>query len=248
MKSIPELSNMQVAGADGCKAGWVVAIRDAAVASACRMATFPTFAALAEALPETIIAIDMPIGLPDRVGRGGREPEIHLRPLLGPRQSSVFSMPSRTAVFAETYEACCRMAQETSDPPRRVSKQAFHLFPRVREIDVLLRADGGLASRVFECHPEGAFRFMKGEPLAEPKKVKSQVHPAGMAERRALLLSEDYSAALLDGPLPRGVGRDDYFDAIAASWSAARIARGEAVCFPGIPRRDRYGIEIAIRA
>ena len=245
---MPELSDAQVAVADGCKAGWIVAIRDAASPGACRMAVFATFAALAEALPEAIIAIDMPIGLPERVGRGGREPEVHLRPLLGQRQSSVFSMPSRSAVFAETYEACCRISEATSDPPRRVSKQAFYLFPRVREIDVLLRARPGLASRVFECHPEGAFRFMRGEALSEPKKVKSTVHPAGMAERRALLLREGYGADLLDGPLLRGVGRDDYFDAIAASWSAARIARGEAVSFPGLPARDAYGLEMAIRA
>jgi predicted RNase H-like nuclease len=157
-------------------------------------------------------------------------------------------MPSRAAVEAQTFEACCRIAELTSDPPRRVSKQAFHLFPRVREIDAALRADAALAQRVFECHPEGAFRFMRGAPLTLPKKVKSKVHVPGLSERRALLMAEGYPPAVLDGPLPRGVGRDDLHDALAASWTAARIARGEAKCFPDVPGRDRYGLEVAIRA
>ena len=239
---------MIVAGADGCKAGWVVALRSHDDPHEVRVEVHSSFAGLVASLNFEVLAIDMPIGLTDRVGRGGREPENALRPLLGARQSSVFSMPSRAAVEAETYEECCRIALQTSEPPKKVSKQAFHLFPRVREIDVALRADAGLAGRVFECHPEGAFMCMRGAPLTQPKKVKSKVYPAGMEERRALLIAQGYPPATLDDRPPGGVGRDDLYDALAASWTAARIARGEARCFPEAPGRDRYGLEVAIRA
>ena len=41
-----------------------------------------------------VIAVDMPIGLPDRIDGPGRPAEQAVRPLLGQRQSSVFSIPS----------------------------------------------------------------------------------------------------------------------------------------------------------
>ena len=52
----------------------------------------------------------MPIGLPDRVGPGGRGPERAVRPLLGERQSSVFSVPSRAAVMEDDYRRSCAVA------------------------------------------------------------------------------------------------------------------------------------------
>ena len=59
-------------------------------------AVFATFAALlADAPGEAAIAVDMPIGLPDRTGAGGRGPEALVRRHLGARQSSVFAIPSR---------------------------------------------------------------------------------------------------------------------------------------------------------
>ena len=45
-----------------------------------------------------IVAVDIPIGLPERSGYGGRTAENAIRPLLGMRQSSVFSVPSRAAI------------------------------------------------------------------------------------------------------------------------------------------------------
>ena len=78
--------HLAVAGVDGCKAGWIAVWREAAKAPA--VAVFPSFAGLLSALPaETIIAVDMPIGLPDLAAKGGRGPESLVRPLLGERQS-----------------------------------------------------------------------------------------------------------------------------------------------------------------
>src|SRR5262249_61601610 len=48
----------------------------------------------------SVAAVDMPIGLPERTGPKGRTPERLVRSLLGARQSSVFSIPSRAAVYA----------------------------------------------------------------------------------------------------------------------------------------------------
>ena len=61
------------------------------------------------------------------------------------------------------YREACRIALETSDPPRKVSKQLFMIAPKIREVDAALRADAGAAARVFEVHPEVAFWRLNGE-------------------------------------------------------------------------------------
>ncbi|TIX09969.1 MAG: DUF429 domain-containing protein, partial [Mesorhizobium sp.] len=87
-------------GVDGCKAGWIAVHRHPDAAP--WVSVFPGFAALLAALPASAtIAVDMPIGLPDSSQKGGRGPEALVRPLLGGRQSSVFSIPSRAALYAE---------------------------------------------------------------------------------------------------------------------------------------------------
>jgi len=237
-----------LAGVDGCPSGWAVVWRRLDGDDAPAFSVAADFVAVLDdpRQPE-IVAVDMPIGLPDRVGKGGRGPEAAVRPLLGERQSSVFSVPSRAAVMASDYAAACRIALATSEPPRKVSKQCFHLFPRIREIDALMTP--ALEARVFECHPELAFWRLNGEkPMALAKKVKSRASPAGIAERTALLARHGYDAAWLAQDLPRGVGRDDFIDAAALALIAGRIAQGAAQPFPPRPARDGKGLRMAIWA
>lgn len=68
-----------------------------------------------------IVAVDIPIGLPDHIDPGGRGLERVIRPLLGARQSSVFSMPPRAAIYASDFGAACVAALVASNPPRKVS-------------------------------------------------------------------------------------------------------------------------------
>lgn len=247
---------MWVCGVDGCRAGWIAVFRavadDAGVMPApplIRIAVAADLAAIFCA-PEApvAIAIDMPIGLPAQIGKGGRGPEQAVRGLLGARQSSVFAIPARPAVMATTYAECCQLALATSGPPRKVSKQAFNLFPKIRALDAALRAAPEEAARTLESHPELVFRRLAGRPLAEPKKIKGKINPAGMAERRALLAGAGLSAALLAHPVPRGAGADDLMDAIAVSLTAERFARGQAVPYPAEFARDEAGLAIAIWA
>ena len=203
----------------------------------------------------------MPIGLPDFSRHGGRGPEALVRPLLGQRQSSVFSIPSRAAVYAETaafttveawyaaHRRASEVAMRTSDPPRGVSIQAFGIFPKIREIDALMRERPSLRERVFESHPEVAFmRLNGGQPMRLPKKIKGMVNPAGMEERKALLARHGYERRFLDRSPPAGAKADDFLDAACMMLVAGRIRRGEAVSFPDPPRRDAYGIPVAIWA
>jgi predicted RNase H-like nuclease len=236
--------DLWLAGADGCAGGWMTAfVRPAG--GEVRLRVVPQFAAIATA-PEApaVIAVDMPIGLPARIGPGGRGPERAVRPLLGERQSSVFPVPSRKAIYALTHPDACRVALLTSDPPRSVQMQLFRIAPRIREVDGVLRADAALAARVFEVHPELAFWRLNGErPLALPKKVKP-----GLALRRKLLIAAGFPRAVVDAPPPKGAGPDDVLDALACAAIARRIHAGLARSFPEAPQRDECGLPMAIWA
>ena len=87
------------------------------------------------------------------------------------------------------------------------------------------------------------------QPLEEPKKMKSAIHPPGIAQRKQLLMDVvGFSAEFLDQKTPKGVGVDDFLDACACAWVAEKMANGRAESFPARPERDSFGIPIAIWA
>ena len=84
-----------VMGVDGCPAGWIAVTWGAKLDH--RLVS--CFSDLLEG-DAVVIAVDMPIGLPQRHGRA---PEREVRGRLGERQSSVFAVPARPAVMCEDY-------------------------------------------------------------------------------------------------------------------------------------------------
>lgn len=254
------MNTRAIAGVDGCKAGWIAVIRRPGCPTEACVAS--RFSALVELLPDdAVVAVDMPIGLPDFTHHGGRGPERLVRRFLGERQSSVFSIPSRAAVYAvdedfttierwyAAHREASRVARETSDPPRGVSIQAFGIFSRIRELDRLLIDRPDLRTRVIEAHPEMALWRLNGaRPMSLPKKIKGRVNPAGMEERKALLAAHGHERAFLDRPPPRGAAEDDFLDAAAVMLVAERFGRGDATSFPDPPGVDSRGNPIAIWA
>lgn len=238
-----------LAGVDGCAGGWIAALVRPQGGEV-RLAVVPRFAdVLARPEAPAVVAVDMPIGLPERTGQGGRAAENCVRPLLGARQSSVFSVPSRAAIGATDYGEACRVALATSDPPRKVSKQLFNIAAKIREVDELLRALPEPSARVYEVHPELAFWRLNGErPLAEPKKVKSRPYEPGLALRRRLLIAAGLPEPAVNAPPPARTAADDLLDALACAAIARRIHAGVARPFPDPPPCDRFGLPMAIWA
>lgn len=231
-----------IAGVDGCRGRWVVVFRRLDDQEPARVEILETITDVFRAEPAlAAVAVDMPIGLPDRIVGPGRPAEQAVRSMLGARQSSVFSIPVRAAVDAESYAEACALAAAGSTPPRKVARQGFMLFPKIRELDVALRADASMAARVVETHPEVVFRVLKGEPLAHSKKS-----PAGASERLALLAMAGFPADLLSRSVPRGAKLDDFIDAMACSHTAMRRAKGLAQPHPEPFSCDRHGLPVAI--
>lgn len=245
---MPESTGTWVAGVDGCRAGWITVLRNVSDPKDLKLQLFEHFADLLSVQPELkIIAVDMPIGLPDHLGPDGRGAEKAARKHLGIRQSSVFSVPSRAAVYEEDYKASCETSLKTSNPSRKVSKQCFYLFPKIREIDGLMTP--ALEERVHEVHPELAFwRLNEEAEMSLPKKVKSRANPEGLDQRRDLLVSKGLPKPFLDQKPPRGCGRDDLLDAAANSLIAERIFNRQAEPFPENYQRDGKGLRMAIWA
>lgn len=217
-----------VAGVDGRRGGWVIAVVETEPAPVLTSLDFvaPLRGALRDDL--TVIAIDMPIGLaPD----GRRACDIAARALLRPHGSRVFPAPPRSVLaHPDDYEAACRTSIAASG--KAVSRQTWNLLRSIVEVD-------GLADdeRLVECHPELAFALMRGYPVDERKKT-----PEGRSARLELL--RRWLPDLGDPPFG-----DDGLDAIACAWTADRIARGEAITLPaGDLPRDDDGRPMRIRA
>ena len=231
-----------IAGVDGCQAGWIVVLWDGGADLASRLCR--DFAEVM-ALTAEIIAVDMPIGLPER---SGRPPEREVRTRLGDRQSSVFAVPAEKAVYCTDYGEACRVNLLHSDPPKKVSKQCFHLFPKMREIDAFIQPSH--QSRIYESHPELAFWAMNGKaPLSLPKKLRGTPYPPGLDLRRSLLRC---SGLPVDSLTPdyrrRDVGPDDLIDACACTLVAWRILNRRSIRFPANPPLNARGLRMEINA
>ncbi len=180
-------------------------------------------------LPAAVIGIDIPIGLPD--GPGGRDCDRLAREALGARGSSVFPAPPRVTLGTADYPTACALARQATGTA--ISLQAFHLLPRIADVDAHLHREH--QDRVLEVHPELAFARMTGAPLA-PKRTTE-----GRRARLTALGGPDLSGR------PGGVPVTDCLDALAAAWSAARHRDGRSESLPDGPApRDGRGLAMRI--
>lgn len=223
--------NLRVAGVDGCRVGWVMVARELGSGAL----TVDVGACWRE-LPDghAAVAIDMPIGLSEDGPRGC---DSLARKLLGRRASSVFPPPARAMLDHATYPQANDWGKARG---RGLSKQAWNLMPRIRDLDGALRTED--QDRVYEAHPELAFARLNGGAPPPPKRLAE-----GLAARRKLLRRAglDGVASLLRN-LPRGVAADDLLDAAVLTLTAERILRGEAIRLGGTPERDRRGLRMEI--
>ena len=238
-----------VAGADACRAGWVVAagVLAGGGVDAIELRIVERLAAVFGDDPDpAVLAVDIPIGLPERAEPGGRAADRAARAILGPRRSSVFSAPVRAVLDAPDYPSANRASRASSEHAIGLIKQCWNIVPKIREADDLLRAGAGFRARVFEAHPEVCFASMAGAPMARPKSAGAGAAERVGALRAAGVPGADALAATVAG---RGAKTDDALDALACLVTASRIARGVARRLPeGAAQTDGAGLPMAIWA
>jgi len=229
-------------GIDGARGGWAVAGVDTAgevsLTLVPRIAEVLNWARRAER-----VLIDMPIGLPpdDRPRRCDQLARQHLKS----RASSVFSPPCRAALEAANHSDAS--AANHAVTGRGLSLQAFHLHPKIREVDSWLRSKPEIQQRVHEAHPEVVFSQLAlrtSQTLPLPPKRR----PEGGAARRGIL--EVLMPAALDTLASIAVPRrqaapDDWLDALGLA-VALHVSQGEVEFWPNASERDECGLKMAL--
>lgn len=168
--------------------------------------------------PLGLVAVDMPIGLPDASRRFA---DVLARAELGPRRSSVFMTPVRAALDEDTHGRASTVNRERA--AEGISTQAFNLRPKLKEVETVAFAR---AYRVVEVHPEVSFARIAGRPLTASKKTAE-----GRRMRRNLLATVGIG---VDARIA-GAAVDDVLDAAVAAWSGRRVVLGEASSLPDPP-------------
>jgi predicted RNase H-like nuclease len=228
-------------GIDGCRAGWIAVISEPSGVTAQLLTTVEDL--VPRLSPTAVVAIDVPIGLVDA---GARDCDRAARQRLGTRRgSSVFPAPIRPVLTAATHADACEICARIEG--KRMSLQAFAIVPKVREVDALLRGRPWLQSVVREVHPELCFAAWNGGvAMAHAKKTA-----AGRAERERLIemWRPGLHASLRTRWTRAEVARDDINDALAALWTAERIAAATAERIPSDPEpRDAVGLPMRMWA
>lgn len=211
---------MLIAGVDGCPKGWVVA-----TASVLGEALTDLRVELVETLDSTVakvrdgslsaLAIDMPIGL---INEYPRTADVTARKALGPRRSSVFPTPLLTTLEASDYEDARNRSIDACG--KGLSKQAWNLMPKIRQLDALIQPDDQPA--IAEAHPECAFLRLQADIPLDHAKSSNE----GRALRVGLLrASRRFDAEELDRALASKVAPVvDLIDAIALTVTARHMA------------------------
>ena len=180
-----------------------------------------------------VVAIDIPIGLPDTAPR---QADLLARQRLpGGRKSSVFPAPTRVATAATTHVEASAANREAAGVG--LSVQAFRLVPKILEVDAYVRTPR--SCRVVEAHPEVSFAAMDAASVVPAKRTA-----AGAAGReKALRAAGIEPPAYVRG---QGYAADDLLDACAAAWTAARVASGDAQTLPDPPETFSDSLPAAI--
>jgi predicted RNase H-like nuclease len=218
-------------GLDGFSRGWVAVSLDGDLHEIrfCRD--------IAEALstPFDRAAIDIPIGMTDD---GERVCDLLARERLRPHSSRVFT-GARRWLWTEFSDPDAANRNALLRGQKRVSRQLWHLGPKIIEVDTFVRANGSCDIR--EAHPELVFlRLNDSSPLPSKKSE------AGIDLRRKLLKREgirDIDKWMTRERIGTGAKRDDVLDASAVAIAARDVAN----CVPeGTPPRDAYGLAMQI--
>lgn len=217
---------MHFVGVDGAPGGWVAVAWAGDSLHAIKARSIQD---IRERWSESVVAIDIPIGLPDNQPR---ECDLVARRMLGARKPSVFPVPMRSVLRCSTYRAACEAQQQITG--KMISLQCYNLFPNIRDVDNYLEERPADRLWVREVHPELCWLGITGAPMSSSKRTS-----LGRAERVDALRSvfhHDFFPSLREQVKRKDAADDDLLDACAAAWTARRIYRNEARSIvPGFP-------------
>jgi predicted RNase H-like nuclease len=236
-------------GVDGCRAGWFAVFLEGGYENACRwkVELFLKFSCLVDFLnnnyghADPLVLIDIPIGL-KYGGSGERLSDTGARSVLKARKSSIFPVPCREAIYAETYEKACEINERLTG--KRISKQAWNIVPKIRDVDGFLIENENFREKVREVGPEICFQSFAGFPMKHPKKEVE-----GFLERKEALcnvctFADEVIEYAFSKYRRKDLAKDDILDALAAAFTAKIGSEHGFVYVPQEPETDGKGLKI----
>ena len=227
-----------IAGVDGCREGWIVVTAPSwPPEEAVGISVQPDFAGVLESTKDcSCVVVDVPIGLPAEDAQ--RECDALAKTQLAKRGSSVFPVPPRRALEADSYERAKMICSDLK--AKKPSRQLWAVRDKVLDVDSQMTPE--LQERVREFHPELAWKRLAGFTLA------AKTRAAGVVQRFGLLREAGATGAFLAGGSPHldsaDVKIDDYLDALVGLRVAHEISTGGGRRLPENPPRDEKGLRM----
>jgi predicted RNase H-like nuclease len=223
---------MYYIGCDGCRSGWASVSFDEYWNY--EIGIFRNIEALCNKYNDSIIFIDIPIGLPKNTSRLCDQ---MARRLLGKRSSSVFSTPSLDAVYAENYDMARKLNIENTG--KSLSKQAWNITNKIKEVNNFILNNIKWKNKIREIHPEVVFYSLNDKtPMEYYKKTKE-----GEKERIDLLKKYYFGSEDIIEESFKNYKKDLFKDDIIDALCGAVIAKlGTYKSLPDNPPVDTNGI------
>jgi predicted RNase H-like nuclease len=222
---------LKVVGLDGFSRGWVAVELDG------DGRTISFHSHVADALHDRFdrAGIDIPIGMTDD---GERTCDLLAREKLRPHGSRVFT-GARRWLWQEFDDPDEANKEALRRGQKRVSRQLWHIGPKIMEVDAYLRAQP--AADIREVHPELVFLRLNGDkPLPRKKSEEGDLLRRGLLKREGF---RDIDRWLAEARTGTGAKRDDVLDACAVS-IAARDSVGSLP--EGRPPCDEFDLPMRI--
>ena len=218
------INNGLYIGADGCKGGWITCVLDH---GKLRMERYDSVEKLVNTYPEfDAFLIDMAIGLQSSADQ--LRPDDIARKELGSHSSSVFPIPCRQAVYADSEEE--QKQANIRVLGKSLAKQSISIIPKIRELDEFLNSRPEYKNRILESHPELDFARLNGSAVMTRKKEHQ-----GFSERVGILkkyLPGESFYGMRERAKELRCNPDDLLDAVCLAVTAALASQGMCETIP----------------
>ena len=223
-------------GVDGCKGGWIASVYDRGNFD---IKKYSSIEELVEANKNyNELLIDMVIGL--QSNKDEVRPDNAARALIPGRTSTIFAVPARQAVYADTREQI-REANKNA-LGKDLPAQAIAIIPKMRELDEFLQKNTEHKNRLKESHPEVCFSRLNGSVVMSRKADEE-----GITERVGII--KQYMPEITEEYIYQEAKRfkcnaDDIVDSIVLCITANLVAQGKTDVIPEVVQEDVTGLRM----
>ena len=223
-------------GVDGCKGGWIASVYDR---GSFEIKKYFSIEELVEANKNyNELLIDMVIGL--QSNKDEVRPDNAARALIPGRTSTIFAVPARQAVYADTRKQI-REANKNA-LGKDLPAQAIAIIPKMRELDEFLQENPTHKNRLKESHPEVCFSRLNGSVVMSRK-----ADGEGITERVGII--KQYMPEITEEYIYQEAKRfkcnaDDIVDSIVLCITANLTAQGKTDVIPETVQEDVTGLKM----